>query len=648
MNTSVNACDDFYTYAVGKWRDTHPLGPQYARFGRFEEVAERNRDRLREILEADAKANAPKGSMQQKVGDFYAACMDEAAIEAQGITPIAGELERISALQSKDDLMSEVVRLHQQGFGPLFRVGGTNDFKNSKMIIAALGTGSVGLPDRDYYLRDDTRFKDIRAKYADHVAKMFVLVGENPVTAQVDAQRVLQTETKLVAPTLTRIEQRQPENTYHITTIADLRTMAPAVDWPQYLQTIGVDQPSINVTQPKYIQALSQLLNDVPLDDWKAYLRWEVVNATASTLTKALVDEEFNFNNRVLAGTQQQQERWKRCGRASDGNVGELLGQEYVARNFTPEAKARMNALIENLISALQEDIPTLSWMGPETKQAALGKLNAFRRRIGYPDKWIDYGKLTIGRDSYANNVLAARRFGRARNLSRIGKPDDPNEWGFFTPPTVNAGYNPTQNNITFPAGILQPPFYDPNADDAYNYGGIGTVIGHEMTHGFDDQGAKFDAVGNLRDWWTKEDLATFRQRTDCIANEYSEFNVVAAKDGQPGINIQGKLVTGEAVADLGGATLALRAYEKSLQGKQRQNIDGFTPEQRFFLGFAQVWGENMTMEEQIRRALTDPHAQGPFRVNGTVQNMPEFYKAFKCAEGQKMVRDVSKRCSIW
>lgn len=649
MNTAVKACDDFYIYAVGKWREAHPLDPQYSRFGRFEEVAERNRLKLREILDADAaNTKAPKGSIEQKVGDFYASCMDETAIEAQGIKPIAGELDRIGAIKTRDELMAEVVRLHEMGYAPLFRVGGANDFKNSKMIIAILGSGSVGLPDRDYYLRDDTRFKDIRSKYTVHVAKMFTLAGEDATAADADAQRILQIESKLSAATLPRVEMRQPENTYHITTIADLRTMAPGVDWPDYLKTVGIDQATINVTQPKYVQAMNQLLGEVPVDDWKIYLRWSVIDGAAQGLSKAFVDEDFAFNNGVLSGTKQQQDRWKRCVRAADGNLGELLGQEYVARNFTPAAKAKMNSLIDNLVSALREDIPTLSWMGPETKKAALGKLNAFRRRIGYPDKWIDYSRLTISRDSYAQNVMAARRFQRVRNIERIGKPDDPNIWGGFTPPTVNASYNPTRNDITFPAGILQPPFYDPNADDAYNYGGIGTVIGHEMTHGFDDQGAKFDADGNLRDWWTKEDLANFQQRANCIITEYSEFNVAPAKDGQPAININGKLVTGESIADLGGATLALRAYEKSLEGKKRENIDGFSPEQRFFFGFAQVWGENMAPEEATRRALTDPHAQGPFRVNGTVQNMPEFQKAFHCEDTSKMVREAAKKCSIW
>ena len=644
MDTSVKACDDFYRFAVGKWRDTHPLPPQYSRYGRFEELAERNRDVLHTILEESAAAApaAPKGSAQQKIGDFYAACMNETAIDQAGITPIQPEIDRISAISDRNALLAEVTRLHDMGYAPLFRVAGQNDFKNSKMIIASVGTGQLGLPDRDYYLRDDDRFKNIRSQYIDHIVNMLTLSDEDAAQARADAERILQLETKLAQAQMPREEMRNPENRYHMMPIPQLASTAPIVDWNAYLNALRINQPAINVTEPQYIQTMNRLLSEVPLEDWKTLLRWDIVNASAPALSKPFEDEEFNFNGRILSGQQQQQERWKRCVRATDANLGQLLGQEYVRRNFTPEAKAKMNQLIDNLVAALREDIPTLMWMSPETKQAALVKLNAFQRKIGYPDKWRDYASLDVARDAYAQDVLSARRFAYHYNLARIGKTDDPNEWGGFTPPTVNASYMASRNDITFPAGILQPPFYDPNADDAYNYGGIGTVIGHEMTHGFDDQGAKFDAEGNLRNWWTPDDLKNFQARTNCISNEYSEFNVA------PGINIKGKLVTGEATADLGGATLALRAYEKSLQGRKRETIDGFTPEQRFFLAFAQVWGENMAQQEQTRRALTDPHAQGPFRVNGTVQNMPEFKKAWSCTDGDKMVREESKRCAIW
>ena len=569
--------------------------------------------------------------------------MNEPAIEAAGYQPIAEDLARIDAISDRTALQNEIFRLQTAGLAPVFRLSGQNDQKSSKMIIAVVGQAGLGLPDRDYYLRDDAKFKTTRTQYAEHVAKMLQLAGEDPARAETDADRILGLETQLAQAQMSRVDMRQAERLYNITPVTQLTTIAPNINWPAMLQAAGLNSlDSVNVAQPQFFKEVSRLLDEVPLETWKAYLKWQVIDSAAPTLSSAFDKEDFAFGGKVLSGTQEQQPRWQRCVRATDASLGDLLGQEYVRRAFTPEAKAKMNQLIDNLVTALREDIPTLTWMGPQTKQAALDKLNAFSRRIGYPDKWIDYSSLAINRDSYAKNVVAARQFSRARNIHRIGGPDDPNEWGRFTAPTVNASYNPPRNDITFPAGILQPPFYDPKADDAYNYGGIGVVIGHEMTHGFDDQGSKYDPTGNLRNWWTPEDLKNFQARADCIVNEYNEFQV------EPNLNTQGKLVTGEAIADLGGATIALRAYEKSLQGKQRATIDGFTPEQRFFLGFAQVWGENMAPEEARRRALTDPHAQGPFRVNGTVQNMPEFQRAFTCPENSPMVREAAKRCSIW
>src|SRR5205814_3738973 len=507
MDTTANACDDFYRYAVGKWRDTHPLPSTYSRFGRFEELAERNRDTLHKVLEEDAAVkDAPNGSAVQKLGDYYSACMDEAAAESAGITPIKDELDRINAIADPKSLQDEIVRLQERGIAPGFRFGSQNDFMNAKMLIAVVGQAGLGLPDRDYYLRPADNFVKTRTAYADHLTKMFQLAGEDPTSAAADSQKVINFETRLAKAQMPRVEQRDPHNIYHITKVSDLGAMTPNIDWTRFFASIGLnDLQTVNVAQPRYIEELSKMITDVPLDDWKAYLRWHVLDNAAPTLSSAFVKEDFSFRGKVLGGQKEIQERWKRCVRATDLSLGQLLGQEYVKRTFTPAAKAKANQLIDNLVAALHSDIPTLNWMGPQTKQAAIEKLNAFSRRIGYPDKWTDYSALAVSRDSYANNAIATRAFAFKRSVNRVGKPDDPNEWRFFTPPTVNASYNPSRNDITFPAGILQPPFYDPNADDAYNYGGIGTVIGHEMTHGFDDEGAKFDPAGNLRNWWAEE-----------------------------------------------------------------------------------------------------------------------------------------------
>ncbi|HEX8155186.1 MAG TPA: M13 family metallopeptidase, partial [Thermoanaerobaculia bacterium] len=588
LDRSVQACDNFYGFAVGSWRKSNPLPATHARFGRFEELAERNRTTLRAILEESAAASAQRGSAQQKIGDYWAACMNETAIEAAGANAIRPDLERIAAIRDREEFAAEVFHLQQRGIYPLFRFSAQNDYRKSDQIIAALSQSGLGLPDRDYYTRDDERFRTIRTQYVDHMRRMFLLAGVAADQARADAERVLAFETRLAEESMPRVEQRNPENVYHITPVGDLAAMTPGFDWRPFLRDVGHENlQSLNVAQPNYIRALARIVAGTPLETLRAYLRWNVIDTAAPTLSSAFVNQDFEFRGKTLSGQRELQPRWQRCVRAADASIGQLVGQEYVRRAFTPEAKRKMNDLIENLIVALRETIPQLEWMGPATKAEALAKLNAFQRRIGYPDKWIDYAALDVSRDSFPANAAAAREFSFRRAMRRIGGPDDPNEWGFFTPATVNAGYNPARNDITFPAGILQPPFYDPNADDAYNYGGIGSVIGHEMTHGFDDQGAKFDAEGNLRDWWTAEDKQRFESRASCIANQYSEFVV------EPGLTIQGKLVTGEAIADLGGVTLALRAYERSLQGKERKTIDGFTPEQRFFLAFAQVWGEN-------------------------------------------------------
>jgi len=635
IDRSVSPCDDFYQYAVGGWMKAHPLPATYARFGRFEEVAEHNRDTLRAILESSPK--------ETKVGDFWAACMNETAIESHGVGPIKSDLDRIDAIKSRAEIVDEIHRQQQRGIAPLFRFSAQNDFKNSQIVIATVSQGGLGLPDRDYYLRDDEKFKTTRRQYVEHVAKMLELAGSERAKAAADAERVFALESQLAQASMARVEMRKPENIYHVTPVSELQSIAPEFDWTAFFTSIGLaDLRSLNVAQPEFFKEANRLLATAPLESWKAYLRWNLIDSAAPLLSTAFVNQDFAFRGQILSGQKEIQPRWQRCVRAADNTIGEILGQEYVKRAFTPEAKQKMNELIDNLVAALREDIPNLSWMSADTKKAALAKLDAFRRRIGYPDKWIDYSSVNIGRESYAANVFAAQAFRVRRAAGRVGKPDDPNEWGFFTPATVNAGYSPTRNDITFPVGILQPPFYDPAADEAYNYGGIGTVIGHEMTHGFDDQGAKFDAEGNLRNWWSEQDLKNFQSRAECIANQYGEFVV------EDNLKLQGNLVTGEAIADLGGMTLALRAYQKSMAGKDRKVLDGYTPEQRFFLGFAQVWAQNMAAEEGRRRALTDPHAPGPARVNLTVQNMPQFQDAWNCPQGTKMTREAALRCGIW
>jgi putative endopeptidase len=643
VDRTVAPCDDFYEYAVGGWRKANPLPAIYSRYGRFEEVADRNRETLKKILETSSSVKNEPGSSGQKVGDFWAACTNESAIESAGALPVQADLARIDAISNRRELAAEIARQQQRGVFPVFRFSAQNDFKNSRMIIAGIGQAGLGLPDRDYYLRDDATYPETRKAYVEHLGRMFSLAGVPAAKAATDAERVIALETQLARASMRRVDQRNPENVYHITPVSELQSYAGSFDWPAFFSTVGLgDLKSLNVAQPEYFREASRLLDEAPLDSWKAYLRWNVLDNAAPYLSEAFVQQDFAFRGKTLSGQKELLPRWQRCVRAADQNVGEILGQEYVKSAFTPEAKAKMNQMIDNLVAALREDIPSLTWMGPETKQAAITKLEAFRRRIGYPDRWIDYNTLQVNRASFAENVFASRTFNFRRAVSRVGKADDPNEWGFFTPPTVNAGYSPTRNDITFPAGILQPPFYDPNADDAYNYGGIGTVIGHEMTHGFDDQGAKFDPEGNLRNWWTDADLKNFQASAECIANQYGAWPVEA------GQNLQGQLVTGEAIADLGGATIALRAYKKSLEGKEHLTLDGYSPEQRFFLGFAQVWGQNMAPEEARRRALTDPHAPGPARVNLTVKNMPEFQDAWNCPGGKKMTLPAEQRCRIW
>jgi putative endopeptidase len=641
LDKTCKPCDDFYQFAMGGWMKANPIPPEYATWGSFTVLADKNQQNLRQILEAAAKANAAAGSNEQKIGDFYASCMDTAAVEAAGTKPIEPELLRIAQMKGAVDLQAETAQLQKSGYGVLFAFGSRQDAKDSTQVIASAAQGGLGLPDRDYYLRDDEKSRKLREAYVQHVAKMLELLGDSVDKAAAEAGTVMTIETSLAKASMNNVDRRDPDKTYHRMKLTELQAMTPDFSWAGYFKAIGHSNLSeSNVGQPDYFKALDAQLTATSLEDWKTYLRWHVVNDAATALPDKFVMEDFDFRGRALRGAKEIQPRWKRCVQATDRNLGEALGQVYVQKYFPPEAKAHALEMVHNLVGALREDLPTLSWMGPETKAQAIGKLEAFGVKIGYPDKWRDYSALKIERASYLQNELRGSEFEFQRQVNKVGKPVDRSEWG-MTPPTVNAYYRSSMNEIVFPAGILQPPFYDPKADDAVNYGGMGAVIGHEITHGFDDQGSKFDAKGNLKNWWSPEDLKNFKERSQCVSDQFDGYVV------EGDLHENGKLVLGESIADLGGLTISYAAYEKSLQGKPRPaDKDGFTPEQRFFLGWAQVWGANMRMENARLLTNTDPHPLPRFRGNGPLSNMAEFAKAFGCQKGQAMVR--GQICKIW
>jgi putative endopeptidase len=640
LDTTCKPCDNFYQFAMGGWMKDNPIPPEYSNWGTFTQLRDTNLTAMRTILDAAAKSNAAPGSNEQKIGDFYASCMDTSAIEAAGLKPIAGELATIDAINDRKSLDAAIVRLQREGASVLFRFGSAQDIKDSTRVIAAASQGGLGMPDRDYYFRDDDKSKQLRADYERHVAKMFELAGDAPDQAAAEAKTVVTIETALAKASRTRVELRDPEKNYNLMPLAEMKTLTPDWSWENYLHAIGAPPvEQVNVRQPEFFKEMNQELASVSLPDWKIYLRWHVIHDSAPALPDRFVQENFDFYDRKLSGTKEILPRWKRCVQSTDANLGEALGQVYVDKYFPPAAKARAKEMVNNLIAALRDDIPTLSWMGPETKKEALAKLEAFNVKIGYTDKWRDYSKLSIDRGSYAANARRSIEFEYARQLAKIGKPVDRTEWG-MTPPTVNAYYNSTMNEIVFPAGILQPPFYNPNADDAVNYGGIGAVIGHEISHGFDDQGSKFDGKGNLHEWWTPDDRKNFTDRADCVVNQFNGYEV------EPGLHQNGKLVLGESIGDLGGVAIAYAAYEKSIEGKRPKDIDGFTPEQRFFLGWAQVWGTNQRAEAARLQTNTDPHPLARFRGNGPLSNMEAFAKAFGCKKGDAMVRE--QLCKIW
>ncbi len=641
LDRSVKPGDDFYQFANGGWLATHPIPPEFPRWGRFTQLSEENTERLHQILEDDAH-NASEGNAK-KLGDFYQSGMDEAAINAAGLQPIAPDLARIDAIRTPRDLEREIAWMHGHGIHVFFMFGSDQDAKNSNEMIGEINQAGLGLPDRDYYLKTDKKAKDIQSAYLQHVTNTFKLAGETPEAAAKDASTVYAYEKTLAEASRTRVQLRDPQSNYNRTDVAGLSKMAPDFAWKQYFGDVHAPRRApINVGQPDYVKAVDRVWTTAPLSDTKTYLRWHLLNFTSRFLSDPFVAEDFHFRGQVLTGAQVNRPRWKRVVAEIDHGMGEALGQAYVEKYFPPAARAKAKEMVNNLKAALHDDLQTITWMGPETRDKAVDKLNSFMDKIGYPDKWRDYSSLSIDRGPFVENVLRAQAFEVRRDIGKIGKPVDRTEWD-MTPPTVNAYYNPAMNEIVFPAGILQPPFFNPNADDAINYGGIGAVIGHEMTHGFDDEGAQFDAQGNLKDWWTPEDLKQFKTRTTLIAQQYDGYEL------EPGVHENGKLVTGESLADLGGLTLAYKAFEKSMEGKPRPaDIDGFTPEQRFFLGFAQVWATNIRPEYGRLMIATDPHPLPRFRVDGTVSNMPAFAQAWHLEPTDKMVLPPDKRTQIW
>jgi predicted metalloendopeptidase len=641
LDKTCKPCDDFYQFAMGGWMKANPVPPAYSTWGSFSQLLDKNQQNLRQILETSEKQQATAGSNEQKIGDFYASCMDTAAIDESGTKPIDAELAKIAAMKNGADLQSEAAKLQEEGVGVLFRFGANQDAKDSTQVVGSAFQGGLGLPEREYYLKQDDKSKTLRDAYVKHVARMFELLGDSGDVSSAEAATVLQIETTLAKASMKNTDLRDPEKTYHRMKMADLQALTPDFNWESYFRLLNHPElKEINVGQPEFFKALDAQLTATPLADWKTYYRWHLVNSTASQLPQKFVDEEFEFRGKTLTGAKEIQPRWKRCTQATDRALGEALGQVYVQKYFPPEAKAHALVMVHNLISALHDDLQTLSWMSPETRAQATAKLEAFAVKIGYTDKWRDYSALKIDRVSYLTNQRRASSFEFQRRLSKIGKPVDRTEWG-MTPPTVNAYNNSSMNEIVFPAGILQPPFYDPKADDAVNYGGMGAVIGHEITHGFDDHGCQFDGRGDLKNWWTQDDLKNFKERAACVQSQFDGYVV------EGDLHENGKLVLGESIADLGGLAISYAAYEKSLEGKPRPpDKDGFTPEQRFFLGWAQVWGANDRPEYERLMANTNPHPLPRFRGNGPLSNMAEFAKAFGCKKGDPMVRE--QVCKIW
>jgi putative endopeptidase len=644
MDTTLKPGDDFFRYANGNWMKNHPIPPEYSIYGSFEVLKQENTDQLKSIMDdAVANKNAQPGSIKQKIADFYTSGMDTLAIEKNGLQPIRKEMDEIEALKSTADLAKLTADFHSKGIYTLFYFGSAQDEKNSEKVIALMYQGGLGLPDRDYYLSPDPRSQEIRNAYVKHVARIFELAGIAKDKAAADAATLMKMETELAKASLTRVELRDPIKNYNKMDLAGLKKTAPQLNWDDYFAGINLKATGeINVGQPGFFTQMAKLTSTLPVEDWKIYYKWHLLHAASSYLSSAFEKEEFAFYGTELSGTKEMQPRWKRVINVTSGSLGEAVGQLYVEKYFPPQAKQRMLDLVNNLKDALKGRIEKLSWMGDSTKKQALEKLASMKIKIGYPDKWIDYSSVKVSKDSYFENIMAATRFDFARDIEKIGKPVDRSLWE-MTPQTVNAYYSPNMNEIVFPAAILQPPFFFLNGDDAVNYGAIGVVIGHEMTHGFDDQGRLYDKNGNLRDWWTKEDAAAFEKQTSVLITQFNDYKMLDS------LHVDGQLTLGENIADMGGITVAYAALQKALQGKNApEKIDGFTQAQRFFLSYAQIWRGNTRDQELMRRLKEDVHSPKEARVNGQVYNIPEFYQAFNISPNDKRYKPEAQRPVIW
>ena len=642
MDRTADPCVNFYQYVCGGWMKKNPVPPDQAGWSVYAKLADENDQFLWGILEEASDASRPRNASEQKIGDMFQACMDEPAIEKLGVAPLEPGLHEIAAQTSKSELAGYLGHEHMnaRGGSAVFGFGSEQDFEDASQVIAFARAGGLGLPDRDYYTKTDPRSQTIRDQYIAHVQRMFVLLGDSPTNAVTEAQAVMSIETALAQKSLTRVEKRNPHNLLHKMDRAQLKAITPDFDWDAYLTALGLGSvQKFNVTEPEFYREVNSLIQSQSLEDWKTYLRWHLAHAWAPYLSLNFQEENFDFYSHKLRGVAVMEPRWKRCVRLVDRNLGEALGQVFVARTFGPDVKARTLKMTREIEAAMEDDLKNLPWMSPQTKQQALEKLHSIVNKIGYPDQWRDYSSLEILRGDFAGNLRRSAVFESKRQLAKIGKPVDRGEWG-MTPPTVNAYYAPQRNDINFPAGVLQPPLFDPKEDDAPNYGNTGGTIGHELTHGFDDEGRLFDAKGNLRDWWTKEDAAQFDERIACVREQYAGYVVV------DDIHINSKLTSGEDVADLGGTLLAYVAWKKATEAQKLMSIDGFTPDQRFFIGYAQWACENERTENLRMHAMTDPHSPGRYRVNGIVSDLPQFQRAFGCKAGQPMVR--AKMCRVW